>query len=68
MKTAILTITSFFNNLSVMKSESSLVTLRIGACVHIAGVDRDDQLIVLHVLVTVLWRYCIVLEVIRPKD
>ena len=51
-----------------MKSASSLVTLRIGACVHIAGVDRDDQLIVLHVLVTVLWRYRIVLEVIRPQD
>ena len=37
-----------------MKSASSLVALRIGACVHIAGVDRDDQLIVLHVLVTVI--------------
>ena len=51
-----------------MKSASSLVALRIGACVHIAVVDRDDQLIVLHVLVTVLWRYRIVLEVIRPQD
>ena len=52
--------TAIFNNykLSVMKSASSLVALRIGACVHIAGVDRDDQLIVLHVLVSV----------IRPQD
>ena len=50
-----------------MKSASSLVALRI-ALVHIAGVDRDDQPIVLHVLVTVLWRYRIVLKVIRPQD
>ena len=51
-----------------MKSASSLVALRIGACVHVAGADCDDQLAVLHVLVTVLWQYCIVLEFIRAQD